>query len=188
MQRLMQFTLGTDKCPPELPQDPVLRVCEIGWQLTTLGHVTVLCMQAGTEKFHPLFHLSTSEVELEQNRITNITDDDHRKFQEKYLLGVLKKRDDYMWTYNNTRGKKNGTQFLKDFVAGGKSIKALVGVYAVLLTAADRVGHFDCWDEVMEDQSELGMFGLSNLAWHQTLWKLPSSANCCRECSFRAKI
>ena len=44
-----------------------------------------------------------------------------------------------------------------------------VGIFAVLLKASDNVAVPSCWDDLMEEQRGLGMFGLHNLAWHPDL-------------------
>ena len=43
------------------------------------------------------------------------------------------------------------------------------GIYAVLLAAEGKIGVPGCWDDVMEHQMEMGMFGLHDLAFHPDL-------------------
>ncbi|KAL3160210.1 hypothetical protein ABBQ32_010969 [Trebouxia sp. C0010 RCD-2024] len=45
----------------------------------------------------------------------------------------------------------------------------LQSVYAVLLAAEDKIGVFDCREEICGHQETLGMFGFKNVAWQAGL-------------------
>ena len=50
------------------------------------------------------------------------------------------------------------------------------GIYAVLLAAADKVGVTGCWEQLMQEQQQLGLFGFHDLALHPDL--VEAATNC----------
>lgn len=89
-----------------------------------MGYCSKLCTQAGRSIFHPLFRLSPTDIELEQERIASMPDAAMQKFQDSHLQSVLRTRSRYQAAHNAGASKKDA--FLVDFLQGAKAVKSLV--------------------------------------------------------------
>ena len=101
-------------------QDSLLRLAEIGWQLT-LMYTEWVINSAGTDRFNPVFELEDGVLETVQEHIRSETDPITKQFWEAHLAKILGKRRAAGVAYDKSSAKDS--KFKKDVERGQSIVK-----------------------------------------------------------------
>lgn len=102
-------------------QERVLRLAEVGWQISMM-HSNWVCMTAGSESFHPCFKLSSEEVDKERKITQQLQDPAVKEFRSAHLQKVLKQREMYLQRHVSSIARGKPPQKMRDDMKRGTAI------------------------------------------------------------------